>query len=140
MAKWLLKTEPEEYAYQDLINEKSGIWDGVTNNWALKFIREVQPGDEALIYHTGKERKLAGLARITSASYPDPKKQNERFQVFDLKPVRRLSGNLNLKMFKDDPFFADFLLVKISRLSVMPVDEKHWQRIMELEENTRMKP
>ena len=140
MAKWLLKTEPEEYAYEDLVKEKTGIWDGVTNNWALKFIREIKSGDEALIYHTGKERKLAGLARVSGLPYPDPQKNDERLLVFDLQPVRPLSGSLTLKSFKDDPFFADFLLVKFSRLSVMPVEEKYWQRIMKLEENARLKP
>ena len=135
MAKWLLKTEPDEYAYQDLVREQTGIWDGVTNNWALKFIREIKPGDDALIYHTGNERRLAGLTRIKSAPYPDPKKKDQRLLVFDLQPVRPMSGKLTLKTFKDDRYFAEFLLVKFSRLSVMPVEEKYWQRIMKLEEN-----
>ena len=106
----------------------------MTNNWALKFMREVRAGDDVLIYHTGKERRMAGLARVASDPYPDPKKNDERLVVFDLKPVRPLSGSVTLKMLKDDPFFSEFLLVKFTRLSVMPVGDEHWQRIMELDQ------
>jgi len=134
MAFWLLKTEPSEYSYADLVREKKAVWDGVTNNWALKFIGDIRKDDMALIYHTGKEKCLTGLAKVVSDPYPDPKKKDQKLLVFDLIPVKKLSGNITLKMLKSDSFFAAFLLVKFTRLSVMPVSEDHWEKIFEIEQ------
>ena len=133
MAYWLLKTEPESYSFDNLIKEGEAVWDGVTNNWALKFMRCVKKGDQALIYHTGKEKRIAGLARITTDPYPDPKKDNASLIVFNLHAERKLAGKVTLKQIKNDPFFAELLLVRHTRLSVMPVEEKYWQRILSLD-------
>ncbi len=129
---WVLKTEPACYSYADLEREGSTVWDGVSNNAALKHLREMQPGDLALIYHTGDERRAVGLAEVTSAPYPDPKAGDPKLVVVDIRPLRRLARPIVLADIKADPAFADFALVRQGRLSVVPVAPEQWQKLMEL--------
>jgi predicted RNA-binding protein with PUA-like domain len=136
MAYWLLKTEPEEFSYDDLVREGKTVWDGVTNNWALKFIRSIRRGDLAFIYHSGKEKRIAGIARVISDPYPDPQKNNPALQVFQVESWQALQGRVTLKYLKNDPAFSEFLLVKFSRLSVMPLSEKYWQQILQLDRSS----
>ena len=133
MNSWLLKCEPDhDYSYQDLENDGQTYWDGVTNNWALKFIREVKKGDKAFIYHTGKERCVAGVANIISDSYPDPNLNNEKLVVFDLTPDHAIANPVTLKQIKEDGRFDEFHLVKFGRLSVMPVSKEYWDMILDM--------
>ena len=118
---WLLKSEPNDYSYADLVREGQTIWDGVANNLALKHLRAMGKGDLAIIYHTGKERAAVGIAEVTSAPYPDPAKNNPRLLVVDLKPKRELARPVTLAEVKSDEGFSDFVLVRLPRLSVMPV-------------------
>jgi predicted RNA-binding protein with PUA-like domain len=129
---WLLKTEPDEYSYDDLERDGKAVWDGVSNNAALKYMRAVAPGDTALIYHTGDERAAVGLAEITSAAYPDPQQQDAKLVVFDLRPLQRLPRRVTLAEIKADSAFAGFDLVRLPRLSVMPVPDHYWRRLIEL--------
>jgi predicted RNA-binding protein with PUA-like domain len=130
MATYLCKTEPDDYAYADLERDGSTVWDGVKNPTANQHIRKVKPGDEILIYHTGKEKAIAGLARATSSAYPDPKNPAEtaageiKFPVFDIEPVRAAKTPATLKDIKADDRFAEFPLVTMGRLSAMPVPAK----------------
>jgi predicted RNA-binding protein with PUA-like domain len=133
MAYWLLKTEPSDYSFHDLVKDKRTVWNGVTNNWALKFIKDISPGDELLIYHSGKEKCMAGIARVASEIYPDPAADNEKLLVFNVTPVKSLSGRVTLRMLKKDSYFTDFLLVKFTRLSVMPVEDKYWSKILQMD-------
>ncbi len=96
MAYWLLKTEPDTYAWDDLAREKSATWDGVSNALALKHIRAMKKGDLALIYHTGKEKAAVGIAEVRSAPYADPKAGDERLAVVDLKPKKKLASPVGL--------------------------------------------
>ena len=130
MNYWLLKTEPEAYAYADLERDQATAWDGVSNNAALIHIRTMRPGDLALIYHTGDERRAVGLAEVTSAPYPDPKLGDHRLVVVDIRPLRPLSRPVSLADVKADPAFADFALVRQGRLSVVPVSPEQWLRLM----------
>lgn len=132
MQYWLLKTEPDCYAYADLVREGATPWDGVSNNAALKHMRTMQPGDLALIYHTGDERRAVGLAVITSAPYPDPQAGDPRLVAVTVQPLRPLARAITLADVKADPFFADFALVRQGRLSVVPVSQAQWARLMEL--------
>ena len=135
MNYWLLKCEPDrDYSYQDLEKDGKTYWDGVTNNWALKFIREIKKGDKAFIYHTGKQRCVAGIASVVSDPYPDPNKHNEKLLVFDVTPDKALNNPVTLSQIKADGRFDDFHLVKFDRLSVMPVDEKFWGDILKMSE------
>lgn len=133
MEYWLLKTEPEEYSFADLEKEGRAVWDGVKNNWALKHLRSMKSGDRALIYHSGKEKAIAGIAEIVSAPYPDPVLGDIKRTVIDVRAVRKFSGDIRLKKIKGDPFFKDFLLVKFTRLSVMPVAPKFWRKLLSME-------
>ncbi|MCS6840833.1 MAG: EVE domain-containing protein [Roseiflexus sp.] len=127
---WLLKTEPDCYAWSDLVRDGWTVWDGVTNNVALKYLREMQPGDEALIYHTGDERRAVGRAEVISAPYPDPQQNDPRMVVVNVRPLAPLPRPVTLADIKADPAFADCALVRQSRLSVAPVTEAQWQRLL----------
>jgi len=130
MAYWLFKTEPSCYSYDELENDKKTCWDGVSNNLALKYLRQVKKGDLAIIYHTGDVKSAIGIAEVTSQPYVDPKENDAKLAVVDLKPKKRLAKPMSLAEIKNDPQFADFMLVKMSRLSVMPVTDKQWKLIV----------
>jgi predicted RNA-binding protein with PUA-like domain len=132
MPHWLLKTEPATYAYDDLVRDKKTTWDGVTNALALKHIRAMKKGDLVLIYHTGGERAAVGVAEVVSAPYPDPKADDEKLVVVDLKPKRKLKSPVTLDAIKADEAFAGWDLLRISRLSIVPTPEAMWQRMMKL--------
>jgi predicted RNA-binding protein with PUA-like domain len=132
MAYWLLKSEPHVYSYADLERDDTTVWDGVNNNLALKHIRTMLPKDLALIYHTGDERRAMGIAEVVSTAYADPKLEDPKRAVVDVKAVKLLPQPVTLAQIKQDPSFEGFDLIRISRLSVVPVSEAHWQRILEL--------
>ena len=132
MAYWLLKTEPDCYSWDDLSRDRKTTWDGVNNALALKHIRSMKKGDLALIYHTGGERRAVGVAEVTSAPYADPKEGDEKLAVVDLKSKKKLNRPVTLDEFKADKAFAGWDLLRISRLSVVPVPEAMWRRIEEL--------
>ena len=132
MARWLLKTEPDCYSWSDLERDKKTVWDGVSNALALKHIRSMARGDEALIYHTGDERAAVGVAQVVSAPYPDPKEGDEKLAVVDLKLKRKLPRPVTLDMIKSDPAFAGWDLLRIGRLGVVPVPDAMWDRLLEL--------
>lgn len=121
MATLLIKTEPSEYSFDDLVREGKTVWNGVTNPGALIAMRAARKGDEALVYHTGDERRIVGLAAITSDPYPDPGAGDEKFVAFDLAPLRPARSPVSLAKIKGDPRFGGFALVRQGRLSVMAV-------------------
>ena len=130
MAYWLLKTEPSDYAYADLEADQGTLWDGVSNNLALKHLRQIRGGDQALIYHTGGERVVVGVAEVTSDPFPDPERDDPRLVVVEVKPGRKLAKPIPLADIKSDPELKDFDLVRLPRLSVMPVTEAVWKRLL----------
>jgi predicted RNA-binding protein with PUA-like domain len=132
MAYWLLKSEPDVYSYADLERDRQTIWDGVNNNLALKHIRTMQIGDLALIYHTGDERRAMGIAEVITMPYVDPKLDDPKRAVVDVKAIQLLTKPVSLSEIKKDPDFEGFDLIRISRLSVGPVSEVHWQKILKL--------
>jgi predicted RNA-binding protein with PUA-like domain len=129
---WILKTEPTTYSYGDLVRDKSTAWDGVKNNLALKHIKQMSPGDEALIYHSGKEKAAVGLARIKSVAYPDPGANDPKLFVMDIEAAGGLSRPVTLKEIKADPAFKDLALVRMPRLSVVPATAAQWKRLLKL--------
>jgi predicted RNA-binding protein with PUA-like domain len=130
MAYWLLKTEPAAYSYDDLAREGVTSWDGVANTVALKHMRAMAVGDQALIYHTGDERRAVGLAEVTSAPYPDPRQSDSKLVVVDVRATGALPNPISLATIKAEPFFADFALVRQSRLSVVPINAEQWARLL----------
>lgn len=127
MATFLFKTEPGEYSFADLQREKRCVWSGVSNAAALGHLRTARVGDEVLIYHTGDERAIVGLAAVVKGPYEDPARPGKnakgeaKFAVVELKPVRAAKTPVTLATIKGDRRFAEFALVKQGRLSVMPV-------------------
>ena len=129
MAYWLFKEEPSHYSYDDLVRDRKATWNGVENNLALKHLREVKKGDHVFFYHTGDEKAVVGVMEVTRGSYPDPEAEDERLVAVDVKPLRRLARPVTLAEIKADKRFADFPLVRMSRLSVMPVTSEQWRWI-----------
>jgi predicted RNA-binding protein with PUA-like domain len=131
-SRWLLKTEPTTYSFDQLEREGHAVWDGVRNAAALIHLRAMRAGDAALIYHSGEERTVVGVDRVVTGAHPDPKSNDPRFVVVELEPVRRLATPIPLSTVKADAVFADLGLVRISRLSVMPVSAPQWKRLLTL--------
>jgi predicted RNA-binding protein with PUA-like domain len=129
-AHWILKTEPSTYSFDRLVEERKTVWDGVSNPVALRHLREMAVGDQVMIYHTGDVKAVVGLARITRAAYPDPK--DPKLVVVELEAGNRLPRSVTLASIKADPAFADLALVRMGRLSVVPVKPEQWNRLMEM--------
>ena len=130
MKYWLLKTEPEDYSFADLQAAGEDTWDGVRNRVAQKHLRAMAAGDLAFIYHTGKEKAVVGVAEITKAAYPDP--GDPAFVAVSVRPRHPLQQPVTLKEIKAAPAFAGWELVRLPRLSVMPVPPQHWQAVYTL--------
>jgi predicted RNA-binding protein with PUA-like domain len=127
--RWLFKTEPSVYSYQQLEKDKKTMWDGVKNNLALKNLKDINKGDEILIYHTGDEKAAVGVARAVGAAYPDPGQKNPRMLVVDIEAVKRLPRPVTLAEVKANKKLANFDLIRLSRLSIMKVSDEQWDII-----------
>jgi len=132
MACYLLKTEPDAYSYDDLVRDKQTTWDGISNALALKHLRGVAKGDTLLIYHTGKEKQAVGLAKAAGAAYPDPKAGDPRRMVVDIRAWKRLPAPVPLAAFREDAVLQKTDLVRISRLSVVPLTDAQLARVLKL--------
>jgi predicted RNA-binding protein with PUA-like domain len=126
---WLFKTEPSSYGYDQLERDGTTVWDGVKNSLARKHLAAVKRGDRVLIYHTGNEKAVIGIAKALSDGYPDPKQKNPKAAVVDLALVKRLARPVTLADLKQRPALKDFPLVRLPRLSVMPVSTAEWKEI-----------
>ncbi len=128
MPFWILKTDPDTYALADLEREQRTRWDGVANPVAVKHLRAMRAGDRAFIYHTGGEKAIVGLARIVSDGYADPK--DAKLAVVDVEFERAVPRPVTLAAVKADPAFKELALVRQGRLSVAPVPEALWKRLL----------
>ena len=131
-AKWLLKSDPEHYSFQDLERDGKAVWDGISNNLALKHLRNVRRGDRVLVYHTGGERAVVGLAEAVSDPYPDPQQKDARLVVIDLRAEGALGQPVTIDEIKKTAALKDFALVRLPRLSVMPVTDAQWTAILKM--------
>jgi predicted RNA-binding protein with PUA-like domain len=127
---WLLKTEPASYAFEQLERDGRTTWDGVRNNLALMHLRAMKAGDQVVIYHSGAVKAAVGLARLATDAYPDPRQSDPRLVVVDLTPLRRLRQPVTLAQIRADPLLAEMPLIKMTRLSVMPVTREQWKRLV----------
>ena len=135
---WLAKQEPSGprgYSFSTLKKEKKTVWEGVHNNLALKHMKNMEKGDLVFYYHTGDERQMVGIMEITSKPYPNPKEDNERFVVVDVKYKKPLKRPVTLDEIKKQKKFKNWELVKISRLSIMPVPKEIWDAIIKISQN-----
>ena len=130
MSFWLAKTEPESFSYSDLERLGRDMWDGVRNFTAAKHLGSMTSGDQVFIYHSVSEKAIVGVAEVVSEPYPDPTADDHRFVTVDMIPRYRLTRPVTLAEIKAIPDFADWELVRQSRLSVMPVSKERWQLIM----------
>jgi predicted RNA-binding protein with PUA-like domain len=128
---WLLGTDPREYSYGDLERDTETVWDGVTDYLALKYLRDIDAGDEVLICHTGEEPMAVGIARVISDTYPDPRQDDPQFVAFDLEPVRALESPVPLSELLTDPDFEDLELEDLMELAVAPLSPALWNRVLE---------
>ncbi len=129
---WLLKTEPGEYSFADLVRDGVAPWDGVRNPLAQKHMRAMAVGDRCVIYHTGAERATVGLAQVVRGPYPDPDDPSGRWCLVDLRASRPLSRPVPLRILRADPRFAASPLLRQGRLSVVPLTAEQWQALMTL--------
>jgi len=129
---WLFKEEPEHYNFADLERDGEAWWDGVTNNLARKNLRTVQPGDRVLYYHTGKERAVVGEMCVLDGPKADPDSDDPKAVAVKVKAVRRWPRPVTLEQIKKDRTFDGWDLLRLPRLSIVPVSSKQWQRLEEL--------
>jgi predicted RNA-binding protein with PUA-like domain len=129
---WLLKTEPSTYSFEQLLKDGKAVWDGVRNNLALKYVREMQPGDHVMIYHSGSQKAVVGQAKVLKAAYPDPNHDDPKLVVVDLAPAGALPQPISLATIKAEASLAELPLVRMPRLSVMPVPAVAWKTILGL--------
>jgi predicted RNA-binding protein with PUA-like domain len=132
MAYWLLKTEPTEYSFDQLVRERRTVWDGITNPVALKHLRAAAAGDRVIVYHTGNERAAVGVAEIVRAAYEKNGDSGARLPVVDIEARDRLPSPVTLAAIKADAAFADSPLTRQGRLSFVPLSDKQWARLMAL--------
>ena len=132
MARWLVKSDPDDYGFADLVRDRRTVWDGITNAAALGHLRKMRKGDDCLVYETGKVKAIVGRAQVASAPVAD--RRDPKLVSVELAAGRFLKRALPLATVKADPTFATWELVRNSRLSVMPVPEPLWQRLEHLSE------
>jgi predicted RNA-binding protein with PUA-like domain len=126
---WLFKEEPSNYSFDSLMQDKKTMWSGVKNPLAQKHLHAVKRGDRIFYYHTGDEKAVVGIAKALGDAYADPGDKTGKYAVVDVGPVKKLPRAVTLAQIKADAAFKDFALVRISRLSVMPVSDAEWARI-----------
>ncbi len=126
---WLVKEEPTHYNFDDLQRDGRTTWSGVRNPVAQKHLQSIRKGDRIFFYHTGDVKAVVGIAKAASEPYPDPEDKDGKFYAIDIAPVKKLKSPVRLAAVKADKAFASFPLVRISRLSVMPVSDDEWKRL-----------
>lgn len=134
MAKsyWLVKSEPFKYSWDELVKDGETYWDGVRNAQARNNLRAMAKGDLVLYYHSNQGKEVVGVAKVTKTAYPDPTTDDERWVVVDVAPVKELKEPVSLAAIKADASLAKIPLVTQSRLSVMPIERRAFERILAL--------
>ncbi|MCC6581570.1 MAG: EVE domain-containing protein [Phycisphaeraceae bacterium] len=135
MRRWLLKTEPAEWSWDDQVRRGVEAWTGVRNHQAAGHLRAMSVGDQAFFYHTGDEKRIVGIVRVKRAAYADPTDETGRFVAVDVETVEVLRQPVTLAQVKAEPSLADMPLVRLSRLSVMPVTDQQWNRIVAMSQD-----
>jgi predicted RNA-binding protein with PUA-like domain len=130
MTHWLMKSEPGVYSWDDLVRDGETEWDGVRNPTARLHLIAMKAGDEAFFYHSGDERQVVGIMRVTRAAQPDPK--DPAWVSVAVRPVRPVNPPVTLKTIKAEPSLNKMELVRLSRLSVSPVRDAEWAKVLEL--------
>lgn len=130
--QWLVKSDPDTYGWPELVKEGVTRWDGVRNPEARNHLAEMRPGERVLFYHSGADKAVVGLARVTKAAYPEPAAEDPRWLAVDLEPVKELAQPVTLAAIKAERSLAKLKLVTQSRLSVMPIEAEAFERILSM--------
>lgn len=136
MNYWLVKSEPEEYSYQDLEVKGRTVWEGVRNYAARNHLRGMKEGDLVLFYHSVKDKEVVGISKVIKEYYPDPTAEKGDWSVVELAPVKKLNKPVDLQTIKATPELQEMPLVRIGRLSVMPVSQAEFEKILSLGDTT----
>ncbi len=136
MNYWLIKSEPDEYAYQDLVKDGKTRWDGVRNYAARNHLRQMKKGDLTLFYHSVHQKEIVGICRVEREHYPDPTAEKGDWSVVDFVPVKTLKQPVHLHEIKATPALQELPLVRIGRLSVMPIDKDAFETILSMADTT----
>jgi len=131
-SRWLFKTEPGAYSFDQLVRDRRTVWDGVKNALALKHLKAVAKGDEVLVYHTGDEKAAVGIATVVRGAFPDPSAKDPRLVVVEIAAGRRLPNPVPLAAMRANRALAGFDLLRLPRLSVMPVSAEQWAEILRM--------
>ena len=131
-AYWLLKTEPETYSFERLLKEGKTNWNGVRNYQARNNLRKMKKNDLALIYHSGDDKAVVGIAKVIKEAYPDIDADGVEWTQVDVAPIKAIANPVTLKQIKETPSLKEMPLIKQSRLSVMPINENHYEELIKL--------
>jgi predicted RNA-binding protein with PUA-like domain len=129
---WLVKQEPEDYSWDDLVRDKKTAWTGVRNFQARNNLRNMKTGDAVLFYHSGKDKSVVGIAEVAEGAYRDPTADDDSWIAVDIKPVKPLAKAVSLADIRANAKLSDLLLVRQSRLSVMPVSKEDFDEIVKM--------
>jgi predicted RNA-binding protein with PUA-like domain len=132
MGQWLVKSDPDSYGWPELVKEGVTRWDGVRNPEARNHLAEMRPGERVLFYHSGADKAVVGIARVTKSAYPEPGAEDPRWVAVDLEPVKQLAQPVTLAAIKAEKSLARIPLVTRSRLSVMPLEPAAFERILSM--------
>lgn len=132
MAHWLVKSEPSVYSFDALVKDGSTVWDGVRNYAARNNMRAMKKNDEVFFYHSNEGTDIVGIAKVAREAFQDPTTDDDAWLAVELKPVKKLKKSVPLSVIKTDVQLKEMALVKNSRLSVQPVTEAEWERVLEL--------
>lgn len=132
MRHWLVKSEPDTYAYSDLERDGVGTWDGVRNHAAAAHLRAMEVGDEVFFYHSNEGKAVVGIAKVIKTAFPDPTDPTGKFVAVEVAPVRPLKKPVTLEMMKATPALADMVILRQGRLSVAPITAGEWKAIIAL--------
>ena len=130
MAHWLLKSEPFKYSWSDMLTDRRTHWNGVRNHQAAINLKAMRIGDQAFFYHSNEGKEIVGIVEIVAEAYPDPSDEAGRFVMVDVAPIAPVKTPVTLAAMKANPELADLALIRQSRLSVVPVSDEHWARII----------
>jgi predicted RNA-binding protein with PUA-like domain len=134
MARWLMKSEPFKYSWDDLVRDGSTFWNGVRNNQAALYLKAMEIGDEVLFYHSNEGLAVVGIARVCKTAYPDHTDEKGRFVMVDIEPVRPFARPVTLAEMKAEPALSGMKMFQQFRLSVLPIADDEWDTILTMEQ------
>jgi predicted RNA-binding protein with PUA-like domain len=132
MARWLVRSEPDVYSFDDLMRDGKTVWDGVRNNTAALHLKAMKKGDEVFFYHSNQGKAVVGIAQVAAEHFPDKSDPAGRFVAVELSAVRPLKNAVTLEAMKAEPALAEMAMIRLSRISVSPVRDAEWKTILKM--------